>query len=113
MSNKRVLKKRIQQVCGEAAVEVMMNAPEHLAGQIVVELANLQNSALANVSFSFDHARKDYDNARAYNKARKAYTRAAFRQLRKDFTTGLVEIVKEMNAAMTQEERQANIRADK
>ncbi len=108
MANKRALKKRIQQVCGEAAVEVLMNLPEDLARKTVIKLASLQSHSLANVTFGFDRSHADFESGKEYNKARNKYTRAAYAKLHTDFTAELNKIVAEINAALTAEQREAN-----
>ena len=108
MANKRLLKKQIQKLCGQAAVEVLVNLPKDRAQKIVIKLALLQSHALSNVSFAFDRAQHDFDNAHLYHKARRAYTRQAFTRLRKEFQAGLEAVVKEINEGLTDEERQAN-----
>lgn len=108
MANKRALKKRIQQVCGEAAVEVLVSLPEAPARKAVIQLAELQSRSLANVSFAYDRTPRDFANRHEYNIARAAYTRAAFNRLRSDFTKSLEAIVKEINAGLTNAEREDN-----
>lgn len=108
MANKRQLKKRIQQICGEAAVEVLISLPADVARKSVLKLATLQSKSLSNISFDFDRARRDYDSGREYNKAKRLYTKAAFKRLSEDFNKELSEIVKEINATLTTEERNAN-----
>ena len=98
--NKRTLKKHIQQVCGNAAVEVLINLPAEVARKIVFQLAELQTRSLANISFSFDHSRRDFPTTKDYNRARTAYNRAAFSKLRKDFDEALQSIVKEINSSL-------------
>lgn len=100
MANKRALKKRIHQICGEAAVEVLVSLPAELAHKIVIELARLQSESLANISFSFDRSHRDFANEQEYNKARHTYTAAAFKSLNNEFNTRLQGIVKEINTSL-------------
>lgn len=113
MANKRALKKKIQQICGEAAVEVLMSLPEDIARKTVVKLASLQSRSLANVTFSFDRSHADFETGSDYNKARSKYTRTAYAKLQADFTAELNSIVAEINAALTAEQREANKAAAK
>ena len=89
MANKRELKRNIRQICGEAAIEVMASLPQNEARNIVLQLARLQSKSLANASFAFDHARRDFPSLKDYNKARSDYNRSAFKALKKDFTANL------------------------
>ena len=111
MANKRILKKQIQQVCGDAAVDVLINLPHEVAETIVLKIAKLQSQSLANVSFCFDHSVRDFANAKAYNIAKSQYNRKAYKKLKDDFNAGLKEIVAEINTTLTAEQREANRQA--
>lgn len=108
MSNKKSLKKHIHRVCGQAAVEVLQDLPVEIAHKAVVQLAVLQSGALAKVSFSFDHSRRDFANKHAYNKARTLYVKAAYDKLKSDFNKDLQKIVSEINSNLSDNDRQAN-----
>ena len=112
MANKRYLKKRIQQLCGEAAVEVLINLPQNVSHDIVFKLAQLQSTTISNISFSFDRSHRDFANGREYNKARHTYNKEAFKRLTSDFKEGLSTIVKEINSTLTAEQRAANKEAN-
>lgn len=111
MATKRQLKKRISYVCGELAADVLIAA--HLSNDInreavrdiVRDIAVLQEDARAKVSFAFDKAPRDFDNAAAYRKARRAYFKAAFARLRDQFGESVLAIVKKMNAVVPAETR--------
>lgn len=98
MSNKRNLKKRVEQLCGAAAVQIMLNFPDAVAQKFVVKLARLQSLTINKISFSFDRARRDYADDHQYNKARRAYNREAYTRLKNDFNKELQAIVDEINA---------------
>lgn len=108
MKNKRYLKKRIQQICGEVAIEALLYLPSDKAHDIVMELARLQSQTLARISFSFDRGKKEFENGRAYKLAKEAYNRIALKKLYDEFNAKLVEIIKQMNATLTPEQRSAN-----
>lgn len=114
MANKRQLKKNIKAVCGDLAAEIliarnMFNGFDNKAVEsIVCEIAELQVSTLARTTFAFDKDAKSYGDRHAYNKARAAYNRQAYNKLSSDFKAGVLKIVKDMNASMPQELRQAN-----
>lgn len=100
MANKRTLKKHIQRVCGSAAVEVLMGLPSEISHDIVIRLAQLQTTALANATFAFEHVCRDYADRKLYNKAKHQYNKAAYAKLKADFDAGLKEIVSEINTAL-------------
>lgn len=100
MANKRTLKKHIQRVCGQAAVEVLIGLPSDISHNIVIRLAELQTSAIANATFAFEHVCRDYANRHLYNKAKHQYNKAAYAKLNGDFDAGLKEIVGEINSAL-------------
>lgn len=114
MANKRTLKKQIRRVCGEIAAEAVIayhSIPEvnsEAAGQIVGDVFELQCGSLSRVSFVFDKSRSDFENDAAYRAARRRYNAAAFAKLRTDFTEGVSKALKELNAAIPEEVRQAN-----
>ena len=108
MANKRTLKKRIRQLCGEAAIDVLLNLPLADAKKYVVELARLQSRQLSNVTFNFDHVCRDFSNRKEYKRAKHVYNKKAYLQLKHDFNNGLLRIVNDINKSLTQEQREAN-----
>ena len=114
MANKRDLKKQIKYVCGDIATDALIagsyvkGVDRKVMSEIVGKLADLQATALQNASFAFDKVESDFENAHAYHTARKAYYRKAYASLRQKFSTKVQEIVKEMNAALPQEVKDAN-----
>lgn len=114
MANKRDLKKVIRTICGDLACECML-AAEYVKGvdveamhKIVGEIARLQEAALANTSFSFDKVPSDFESTAEYRKARSAYNKRAYTSLRGKFNARVLEIVKQMNAAVPQAVKDAN-----
>ena len=114
MANKRDLKKQVRYICGDIATECML-AADYIKGvdsaamaKIVSEIAQLQTAALSSVSFCFDKVPSDFETKAAYNKARSAYFKRAFTSLREKFNTRILEIVKDMNAALPQAVKDAN-----
>lgn len=108
MANKRQLKKQIYRICGQAAVEVLVNLPKDRAQPIVINLALLQSHTISNITFAFDRVQHDFANGREYHKARRAYMHKAYKKLRDEFKIGLQGIVKEINDGLTDDERKAN-----
>lgn len=114
MANKRQLKKQIRYTCGDMAAELLCaracydGFDDAKVSEIVGKIATLQVELLKNASFGFDKNQKSFENAAAYNKARKAYFHNAYGNLRAELTEGVENIVKEMNAAMPQAVKDAN-----
>lgn len=116
MATKRDLKKQIQYVCGDLAAECLI-AKNFVKGvdceamkTIIGEIADLQTSTLAKVSFSFDKLPKDFAEKAEYSKARTAYYRKAYASLRAKFLDHVNDIVRKMNAALPQEVKDNNIK---
>lgn len=114
MANKRDLKKHILYVCGDLAGECILSS-EYVPGidiekmyQLVPEIATLQVETLKRVSFSFDKVVKDFSTKQEYNKAKKAYFAGAYQKLDNDFIAQVEAIVKKMNEALPQAQKDAN-----
>lgn len=114
MANKRDLKKQIRYICGDIAAECLI-AGEYVDGvdrkamrEIVRKIAILQQNALQGCSFSFDKVPSDFENLKEYHAARKAYFKKAYDTLREKFNKRVLEIVKEMNAAVPKAVKDAN-----
>lgn len=119
MANKRQLKKQIKCICGDLAGECIV-ARDLIPGidfksmnEIIYKIAELQSSALARVTFSFDKTPKDFDSVQEYHAASKKYYASAYSKLRDDFNNGVQEIVKEMNSQLPEEQKDANKKAVK
>lgn len=114
MSSKRSLKKLVRYMCGDMAAEciiaknVVPGVDAGVMSSIVVKIARLQDATLRKMSFSFDKVAADYESPAAYNKARSEYMAKAYRSLKGDFNKQVAEIVKEMNAALPQEQKDLN-----
>lgn len=116
-SNKRLLKKEIRNICGALAGECVIAKitipeinPETL-NKIIYELAELQENALKRVSVEFPQAPKAFATAKEYNDARAKYFKAAFTSLKNEFNKHVEAIVKEMNDALPQAQKDANKQA--
>lgn len=116
-TNKRDLKKEIRYICGDLAGECIMmrelmpDVDAETANNLVIEIAGLQVSTLRKVSFSFDKAACDFENAQAYRKAKHAYYASAYKKLAEEFNAGVAAVLKKMNAQLTAEQREANKKA--
>ena len=113
-SNKRLLKKEIRSICGALAGECVIAKitvpginPEAL-NKIIYELAELQENALKRVSVAFPQSPSAFENVKSYKDARAKYFKAAFASLKSEFNNHIEAIVKEMNAALPQEQKEAN-----
>ncbi len=104
----------IRTVCGDIAGECIL-ARHFVPGidadkmmEIVVEIADLQCDTLTNVSFSFDKSESSFDNAHLYRAERKKYFKKGYAKLRGDFDKAVLEIVKKMNAALPEKQKELN-----
>lgn len=113
-SNKRILKKEIKMICGALAGECVvaqMTIPgidNNAFTKIIFELADLQENAIDKISISMPQTPKSFANNQEYRKARRAYFKAAFKRLKDEFNNHIEAIVKEMNVALPQEQKDAN-----
>ena len=115
MANKRDLKKYIKIVCGDIVGECVF-AKIYFDGvdcekmdDIIVKTAFLQTNTIDKVSVSFDKTLKSFEgNAMEYKKARKAYFKECYKQLRNELENEVNAIVAEMNSAMSKEQKNAN-----
>lgn len=119
MANKRQIKKQITGACGALATECIL-ATEYVDGldckameNVIIKIARLQDHAISRCSIAFDKVPSDFENGGEYSKARAAYFADAFRNLIKEFNEKVGEIVKEMNALLPAEQREANKAAAK
>lgn len=106
MANLRDLKKEVRYVCGDLAAECMIadtfikDVDRKKMKELVVEIADLQNNALAGIDFAFDRKPTDFETSRAYSAARASYYRKAFKSFREKFYNRVNEIVHQMNGAL-------------
>lgn len=119
MANKRALKKAVRNVCADIATECLI-AAQYVKGvepakmdAVVQKLADLQSSALSNISFGFDKIPSDFANVSEYKAAKEAYFKKAYTSFKQKFAAHIDGIVKEMNDALPAEVKQANIAASK
>lgn len=103
MQSKRDLKKQIRYICGDLVGECLLIGeicPEEKQdelGQLIVDLAVLQETTLSHCNFSFDKSSREFDSEGAYRAAKSAYIRKAFNTLHDNFNASLREIVHRMN----------------
>jgi len=114
MANKRNLKKLIKYICSSTAGECMIagecieGIDTEKMGKIILRIASLQNSAIKNSTFSFDKTPRDFDSHAEYRKAARKYHAQAYAKLREEFNKNLLDIVKDMNALLPEEQREKN-----
>lgn len=116
MANKRILKKQIKYICGEVAFQCIItrecfNGNSEKLNELVITTADLQEKTLKNVTFSFDKTAKAFSNRAEYNKAASTYFKQAYGVLHKEFNGQIQEILKQLNAEMPAEQREANKKA--
>lgn len=106
-------------ICGSLAGECVIAKitvpgidPEAI-NKIIYELAELQTNALSRVNFDFPQSPKAFATVHEYNKARSQYFAAAYKKLKDEFNAHIEAIVKEMNAALPQAQKDANKEAVK
>lgn len=115
MANKRDLKKFIKYTCGDIAGECIFaklyfqGADSDKMDEIIVKAAALQTTTIDKVSVSFDKTLKSFaGNALEYRKAKNAYYKECYKTLKTELANTVAEIVSEMNAALSQEQKNAN-----
>ena len=119
MANKRDLKARIKYACGDIAGECILTKnyvpgiDEEAVENIVCAVALLQVRTIDRVSVSFDRTKRTFPDKKSYRAARREYFKRCYGELKKDFKESLVEVVKDMNALLPQEVRDANKAAAK
>ena len=113
MANKRDLKNQIKFICGDIACECIM-ARNFIPGvdtekmnNNIYEVASLQTSTLKRVSFAYDKVVADFENKKAYQKAKSKYFADAYKKLHSDFKDGINAIVKAMNDSLSKEQKEA------
>lgn len=101
--NKRELKKRIQNVCGELAAVVLFESeigkqkdPEKV-GKLIDKIAGLQVESLKNATFAYDKTQRQFENRGAYLKARSQYYQAGYNKLIDNFDAAVADIILEIN----------------
>ncbi len=106
MANKRRLKKNIHAICGDIATECAVTATyipgsdEKLLSEAIVKSAALLSESMERLSISFDRTPKDFDNKAAYNKARRAYFRKAYKSFTENFEKEVIEILHDLNKSL-------------
>ena len=118
MSNKRLLKKEIRNICGALAGECIIakwaidGIDAEKMNEIVYKIADLQETTVDRVSVAYDRTPSSFGyDMKAYNKARHEYYKAAFKALKNDFNKSVDEIIKEMNAALPAAAKEAKAAA--
>ncbi len=117
MANKRNLKKSIHKVCGDIATECIMacevydDLDRSKMAAIIRKTAILQDKTLRRVSVAFDKTAEAFETPHAYHTARRKYFAQAFRNLIVTFNRDVLEIVSEMNATLSPEQKAANVKA--
>ena len=115
MASKRDLKKLIKFTCGDIAGECIFakvyfnGVDQDKMDEIIVRCACMQTTLIDKVSVWFDKTLKSFSgNAKEYRKARKAYYQDCYKAIKAELSEAVTELVAEMNAALSQEQKDAN-----
>lgn len=115
MANKRNLKKYIKYTCGDIAGECIFanlyfeGIDHDKIAEIIVKVATLQTTMVDKVSVTFDKTPKSFGgNNFEYRKARTAYFKACYKALKEEMAATINDIVADMNAALSKEQKEAN-----
>lgn len=117
MSNLRQLKKQVRLVCEDLASECLIaqslfkGVDRDAMNKVIDAVASLQENALRNASFRFDKTEADFPDRAAFRKARSEYFRKGYTAFWTHFSDHVQEIVKQMNAALPKEVKDANVKA--
>jgi len=117
MASKRILKKSIHKVCGDIATEcriaceVYDDMDKARMARIIRNVAELQIQALRRASVVFDKSVTAFGSKREYTAARRKYFKQSFHANISAFNQGVLEIITEMNATLTPEQKAANVKA--
>ena len=117
MSNKRLLKKEIQIICGNLAGECALanltvpGIETEKMNAVIYEIAELQQNALHRVSVQFPQSPSAFESGKQYHAAARKFYNDAFTSLRNEFNTHVKSIVKKMNALLPAEQKDANRKA--
>ena len=102
---KRITKKSIRYICGDAAAECIItkhfcpNIDKEKIVNCILDIASLQTASLSKVNVKFDQVKSDYDTPQVYRKEKRNFYSKAFASIKKEFKTKLSEIAAEMNKA--------------
>lgn len=114
MTNRREFKKHVKYVCGDIAAECII-AKYYIKGidvnkmdEIVIRLATLQETMLSRSNVNFDKTPKTFASFADYKKNRKKFMSKAFESLNVIFDKEILDIVKEMNKLLPQEQKELN-----
>ncbi len=114
MSSKRSLKKLVRYMCGDIAAEciiardIVPGIDAAVMNDLVFKIARVQAATLGKITFAFDKTASDFENAAQYKRARHEYMKKAYRSLKIEFNKQVDEVVKEMNAALPQAQKDLN-----
>lgn len=103
MQSKRDLKKQIRYICGDLVGECLLigeicpEDKQNELGQLIVDLAVLQENTLSHCNFSYDKTSRDFATPAEYRRAKSAYYRSAYAALHQKFNARLSELVHKMN----------------
>ncbi len=76
-----------------------------------LSIAELQQNALHRVSVQFPQSPSAFETVKEYHIARRKFYNEAFKSIRNEFNNHVQAIVKEMNALLPAEQKEANRKA--
>ncbi len=113
-TNKRTLKKEIRLICGALAGECVVTkltvpgVDVNVLNDIIYDVADLQANAMRLINITFPRSVRSFATKSEYNAESHKYFKAAYRQLKGQFNARVEEILKKMNAALPEAQKQAN-----
>lgn len=105
MANKRKLKKNIRRITSDLlaanlmAKYVIPGTDIKLTNDIIGQIIDLEEVSLTRANFDFPRTEADFENGKAFRRARRDYFHQGYSRLVLDFEQRLRELVKMMNDA--------------
>lgn len=113
MGNKREFKKSAEAI-GASVCESMMSTYYNVEGvdksaieKAIAKVLGAVGAAQSNANITFDKGAKAFDNLEAYSKAKKEFYKKLFVKISDDFNNELDEALKQFNAAIPAEVKEA------
>lgn len=114
MSKRRNFKKNIRYACGDLAAECIMakyfvdDMDSQAMDNAVVEIARIQETLLSRANVKFDKSAEAFENKAQYRKAHRDFMHKAFKSLNQLFIAEVNKVVKEMNKALPEKQKELN-----
>lgn len=114
MANKRLFKKFAASLGAAVAEEIMINyycnegIDREVSERCVRTVLGAVNNALAQANATFGKRVKDFDDRKAYNAAKKQFTKELFRGINANIVNAINQSLKEFNAVVPQSIKDRN-----